>query len=98
MFFWLKCVKLTTFCILHNFTASDAVALRLHICYLTIHRLHIILSIQTRMEWVFVILSCKIAIGGCLHPNASAQNFHFLIGLLLISGLVFHYESIAGHD
>ena len=27
VFFWLKCVKLTTFCILHNFATSDAVAL-----------------------------------------------------------------------
>ena len=27
MIFWLKCVKLTTFCILHNFVTSDVVAL-----------------------------------------------------------------------
>ena len=28
VFFWLKCVKLTTFYILHNFTTSDVVALK----------------------------------------------------------------------
>ena len=27
VFFWLKCVKLTTFCILHNFATSKVVAL-----------------------------------------------------------------------
>ena len=37
---------------------------RLHICNLTIHRLQIFLSLQTCMEWVLGVLSCKIATGG----------------------------------
>ena len=33
VFFWLKCVKLITFFILHNFATSDAVALKCVMAY-----------------------------------------------------------------
>ena len=37
--------------------------------YLTIHRLQIFLSLQTRIEWILGGLGCKIVTGGCLHPQ-----------------------------
>ena len=41
---------------------------QLHICNLTIARLQIFLSIQTRMKQVLGVLGCKIITWGCLHP------------------------------